>query len=146
MKNAHNHHRGVSWLPLDPSVHRAWLSSLITEVEQRREILHPVIARLESYIEGNAEAYVLFNQMFDQGAIRRRGGGGRPGSRLQDHATAYVTKGKLIAKPVPCCASSRFSWPPICWTRRRIKAVPLLPGRGTPIPIPSSRTCRRPSP
>jgi phosphatidylserine decarboxylase len=66
MKNQHNHHRGVRWLPSDPDVHRSWISGLLTEAAQNDQPFHPVIASFEAFIESDPEAYMLFHQMFEQ--------------------------------------------------------------------------------
>lgn len=71
MKNAHAHHRGLRWLPSDPRVHRAWLSRLLAEATDRPEPLHPVIARFDAFIDGDAEAYMLFHLMFEQASHNR---------------------------------------------------------------------------
>ncbi|WP_216839300.1 phosphatidylserine decarboxylase family protein [Caulobacter sp. S45] len=53
-------------MPSDPEVHRAWLQELIKDSIQAHRPLHPVIARFEAFIEGDAEVYMLFHQMFEQ--------------------------------------------------------------------------------
>ena len=72
MKNEHHHHhhRGVRWLPSDPDVHRSWIANLMEEAAECREPLHPVIASFEAFIEGDAEAYMLFHQMFEHASTK----------------------------------------------------------------------------
>ena len=66
MKNQYQHHRGARWLPSDPNVHRTWIADLLARAAQDRAPLHPVIARFEAFIESDADAYMLFHQMFEQ--------------------------------------------------------------------------------
>ena len=70
MKSTHRHHRGVRWLPADPGVHRTWISELLAKADESREPLHPVIARFQTFIEGDARAYMLFHQMFEQASTK----------------------------------------------------------------------------
>lgn len=69
MKTEH-HHRGVRWLPSSPDVHRSWIGELLAEVERNPAPLHPVLADFQAFIEGDAEAYMLFSQMFEQASTK----------------------------------------------------------------------------
>ena len=60
------HRRGGKWLPSDSDVQRRWLSDRAAEVAKRPEPFHPVIADFERFIESDARAFMLFNQMFEQ--------------------------------------------------------------------------------
>lgn len=61
-----NAHRVGHWLPRDQGVLEAWLSNLIAHVEHKPKPLHPIIEDLKALIEGDAEIYMLFHQMFEQ--------------------------------------------------------------------------------
>ena len=66
MRDEHRHRRGAQWLPADPDVHQAWLAGLIEEASKRSQPFHPVIEEFQQFIESDAEAYMLFQQMFEQ--------------------------------------------------------------------------------
>ena len=70
MKNPHHHHRGVRWLPSDPDVHRTWISELASDIARNPAPLHPVIADFQAFIESDAEAFMLFHQMFEQASTK----------------------------------------------------------------------------
>lgn len=64
-------HRVGQWLPSDQRAVETWLANLIDEVDgghdgRRATPLHPVIEDLKTLIEGDAEIYMLFHQMFEQ--------------------------------------------------------------------------------
>jgi phosphatidylserine decarboxylase len=54
------------WLPEDPQVIKDWLAKLIEEVTSRDQPLHPVIEEFRELIEGDAQIYMLFHQMFNE--------------------------------------------------------------------------------
>jgi len=54
------------WLPSDQAMLEQWLAASVAEVEAEAKPLHPVIEDLKSLIEGDAEIYMLFHQMFSQ--------------------------------------------------------------------------------
>jgi phosphatidylserine decarboxylase len=54
------------WLPSDHAVLTQWLDSLIAEVERHPKPFHPVIRAFQEFIEGNADIYMLFSEMFTQ--------------------------------------------------------------------------------
>ncbi|KAI9866053.1 MAG: hypothetical protein M1813_002020 [Trichoglossum hirsutum] len=54
------------WLPEDPQVIRAWLAKSIEEVSLRDRTLHLVIEEFKELIEGDAQIYLLFHQMFTE--------------------------------------------------------------------------------
>lgn len=59
-------HRVGGWLPTAQSVLEGWLANLIDEVTRRPAPLHPVIEDFKALIEGDAQVYMLFHQMFEQ--------------------------------------------------------------------------------
>ncbi len=54
------------WLPSDQAILDSWIEALILEVEAEKKPLLPVIEEFKALIEGDAEIYMLFNQMFEQ--------------------------------------------------------------------------------
>lgn len=54
------------WLPSDQSILEKWVKTLINEVEVHKKTFHPVIEEMKNFIEGDAEVFMLFNQMFKQ--------------------------------------------------------------------------------
>lgn len=67
----HVPYRVGQWLPSDQRVLDAWLSDLLREIEgeEARKVarpMHPVIEDFKALIEGDAEVYMLFHQMFEQ--------------------------------------------------------------------------------
>lgn len=54
------------WLPSDQSILENWMTTLINEVEKHKKPFHPVIEEFKSFIENDAEVYMLFSQMFKQ--------------------------------------------------------------------------------
>lgn len=58
--------RAGGWLPEDPRTLEDWLGALIAEVSARPQPLHPVIDDLRTLIEGDAQVFMLFHQMFGQ--------------------------------------------------------------------------------
>ncbi|PPV08763.1 phosphatidylserine decarboxylase [Xanthomonas bromi] len=64
-------HRVGRWLPSDQHVLETWLSALVREVDADTlkaapRPLHPVIDDFQALIEGDAQIYMLFHQMFEQ--------------------------------------------------------------------------------
>jgi len=59
-------HAVGKWLPKDQEVLESWLAGLIDEVAARPQTLHPVIEDFKALIEGDAQVYMLFHQMFEQ--------------------------------------------------------------------------------
>jgi phosphatidylserine decarboxylase len=59
-------HRVGKWLPADQHVLEDWLAALIHEVAARPAPLHPVIEAFKALIEGDAQVYMLFHQMFEE--------------------------------------------------------------------------------
>lgn len=67
MKKLHNHHHRVGhWLPEDHQVLVDWLTALIEDVLVRPQPFHPIIEEFKALIEGDAQVYMLFHQMFEQ--------------------------------------------------------------------------------
>ncbi|KAH0541560.1 hypothetical protein FGG08_003972 [Glutinoglossum americanum] len=56
------------WLPENPRVIENWLAGLIDEVTsiETPQPLHPVIGEFKELIEGDAQIYMLFHQMFSE--------------------------------------------------------------------------------
>lgn len=57
------------WLPEDHLVLKAWLDGLIKRVDSmdpKEKSLHPVLEEFKALIEGDAQIYMLFHQMFKQ--------------------------------------------------------------------------------
>ena len=54
------------WLPSDQQVLDQWVSQLIRETEAGDRPLLPVVQEFKDLIEGDAEIYMLFSQMFTQ--------------------------------------------------------------------------------
>lgn len=65
-KHSATEHRVGQWLPRSQAVLDRWLGDLIAETEKRPKPLHPIIEDLKALIEGDAEIYMLFHQMFEQ--------------------------------------------------------------------------------
>jgi phosphatidylserine decarboxylase len=65
MNHAHPFRVG-KWLPSDHRFLESWLKELIDEVSARPRSLHPVIQNFKDLIEGDAEIFMLFHQMFSQ--------------------------------------------------------------------------------
>lgn len=59
-------HRVGKWLPRDQRVLDDWLAALIEDVTARPQPLHPIIEDFKALIEGDAQAYMLFHQMFEE--------------------------------------------------------------------------------
>ncbi|HEX8161467.1 MAG TPA: phosphatidylserine decarboxylase family protein [Pyrinomonadaceae bacterium] len=59
-------HRVGKWLPRDQRVLKAWLAELIDDVTTRPQPLHPIIEDFKALIEGDAQVYMLFHQMFEE--------------------------------------------------------------------------------
>lgn len=59
-------HRVGQWLPSDQEVLDQWLGSLIEEVSEQPQRLHPVIEDFRVLIETDPEVFMLFHQMFEQ--------------------------------------------------------------------------------
>lgn len=55
-----------NWLPTDLAVLNKWLSELRSEALARGDDFDPAVAELQSLIEGNADLFMLFHQMFDE--------------------------------------------------------------------------------
>lgn len=84
MTKKHVHRRGAKWLPANSDVHAAWLSTLIREVRDSSRPLHAVIESFREFIEEDAEAYMLFNDMFAQ-ARTRPNSVKAPSSKVRDY-------------------------------------------------------------
>jgi phosphatidylserine decarboxylase len=54
------------WLPSDQRVMDRWLDNLIKEVGANPKPLLPVVQEFKDLIEGDAEIYMLFHQMFEE--------------------------------------------------------------------------------
>lgn len=54
------------WLPSDQRVMDRWLDNLIKEVDASPKPLLPVVQEFKDLIEGDAEIYMLFHQMFEE--------------------------------------------------------------------------------
>src|SRR6266849_8420263 len=65
MNQAHTHRAG-KWLPANHQVLADWLKARVDEVSARPQALHPIIQDCKALIEGDAEVYMLFHQMFEQ--------------------------------------------------------------------------------
>ncbi len=99
MKNEHHHHRGARWLPSDPDVHRGWIADLIAEVDRNPAPLHPIIASFRAFIEGDAEAYLLFNQMFEQASTKAPYADEAAGeAQVRDYATMLRLFNALLTR------------------------------------------------
>jgi phosphatidylserine decarboxylase len=59
-------HRVGQWLPSDQEVLDQWLGSLIEEVSEQLQRLHPIIDDFRALIETDPEVFMLFHQMFEQ--------------------------------------------------------------------------------
>jgi len=59
-------YRVGKWLPADQAVLDRWLNNLIKAVDANPQPLHPVIQEFKDLIEGDAELYMVFHQMFDE--------------------------------------------------------------------------------
>lgn len=59
-------YRVGKWLPSDQAFLESWMGKLIAEVDREDRPLHPVVQQFKDFIEGDPEAYMLFNQMFSQ--------------------------------------------------------------------------------
>ena len=59
-------YKTAKWLPQDHKALEGWLAGLIDEVTARPQPLHPVIEDFRALIEGDAQIYMLFHQMFEQ--------------------------------------------------------------------------------
>lgn len=55
-----------AWLPSDQSFFEKWLDTLIKEVDAKPQPLLPVIQEFQDFVESDAEAFLLFHQMFEQ--------------------------------------------------------------------------------
>ncbi|MBV7280354.1 phophatidylserine decarboxylase associated domain-containing protein [Xanthomonas vasicola pv. musacearum] len=69
--HCHIAHRVGQWLPSDQRVLDDWLNALVREVDADTlkaspRPLHPVIEDFKALIEGDAQIYMLFHQMFEQ--------------------------------------------------------------------------------
>ena len=54
------------WLPSDQAFLDKWLQAMIQKTHTGKKALHPVIADFQRLIEGDADIFMLFNQMFEQ--------------------------------------------------------------------------------
>lgn len=61
----HSNRAGM-WLPADQQVLDDWVAALIDHVAAQPQPLHPVIEDFKALIEGDAQVYMLFHQMFEQ--------------------------------------------------------------------------------
>lgn len=60
------HFRVGQWLPSDQKVLDRWLAKHIRLAEEANGPLHPVIQNFKDFIEGDAQVFMWFNQMFEQ--------------------------------------------------------------------------------
>ena len=59
-------YRVGAWLPSDHAFLTRWLEAMSARAHAERKALHPVIAEFRGLIEGDAEIFMLFSQMFAQ--------------------------------------------------------------------------------
>lgn len=59
-------YRVGEWLPSDQATLDDWMDDLIAEAGENKSPLSPVVQEFKDLIEGSAELYMLFNQMFEQ--------------------------------------------------------------------------------
>jgi len=59
-------YRVGEWLPSDQAFLDKWLQAMIQKTHTGKKALHPVIADFQRLIEGDADIFMLFNQMFEQ--------------------------------------------------------------------------------
>ncbi len=59
-------YRVGKWLPSDQAILDRWLARHIQAVADNPKPLHPVIQELKDLIEGDAQIYMFFHQMFDE--------------------------------------------------------------------------------
>ena len=59
-------YRVGEWLPSDHVFLDAWLAAIIHRTHAEQRPLHPVIADFRDLIEGDAQIFMLFHQMFEQ--------------------------------------------------------------------------------
>jgi len=81
------------WLPSDQRVMDRWVENLIKEVDANPRPLLPVVQEFKNLIEGDAEIYMLFHQMFEElprGAKFRSTPIGTPQVRDYEHMLALI--------------------------------------------------------